>query len=112
MVNAVLGRSEPARQLGCLEDEGEVELLSTVGDVDDTVALELLETVVDGGHVGRIVGVPAIRLLDDQGVLDLGDEDDLGALVHLHDALGLELGDNLGDHRVVERLAHLLDLDV
>ena len=41
---------------------------------------------------------------------EAGDEDDLGALVFDEQALGLELGDDVLEHRRVERLAALLEV--
>mmetsp|Transcript_44435 Transcript_44435/g.110577 ORF Transcript_44435/g.110577 Transcript_44435/m.110577 type:complete len:203 (+) Transcript_44435:975-1583(+) len=108
----------PPRRPGCLEDEVKVRPLACVGHVDEPVGAEFEDSIPNGGHVGRVVAVAAVRLGDDQRVLVLRPrwEDHLGAppLRVLIGGLGqpdlLEVRDDAGDVLVVEGLAHLLQI--
>lgn len=113
MVNARLGRVMPPSLLGGLENHIEMVLLPDVSDIDKAVGLESVQAVVDSGHVGGVVIVPAVFLLHHQRNLELpSKEDALSAVVDFDHALLLQLLYHVGNHRVVETLAELLYVDV
>ena len=63
----------------------EVQRLPHVSDVDQPVAVLLVEPVADGGEVGGVVGVAAVRLDDRHRDLAAGPEHHLPALVLLQE---------------------------
>ena len=96
---------------GGLEHHLKVDALSGVGDVDDPVGVLLLDAVLDGGHIGGGVPVPAVRLPHNQRNLLALDEHACGALTDLGDVPVEQVVDDVPEERVVERLAPLLDGD-
>mmetsp|Transcript_37389 Transcript_37389/g.94339 ORF Transcript_37389/g.94339 Transcript_37389/m.94339 type:complete len:391 (-) Transcript_37389:1048-2220(-) len=87
-----------------------VLLLPAVGHVHDPVRLLRVHAVPDGGHVGGRVAEAAVALLHDQRHLLPLHKHAHRALVHLSDALLLELLHNALEEGVVERLAALRQL--
>ena len=61
---------------GGVEDHVEMSRLACVRHSDDPVSFELLEAVLDGGHVGGVVPVPAVRFADDEGDGEVGQAHD------------------------------------
>lgn len=51
MVDSVLVFLDYARVVGCFEDLLEVELLAFISDVDASVCVKGVESIVDGCHV-------------------------------------------------------------
>jgi hypothetical protein len=80
------------------------------------VGAKVADAVADGGEVGRRIPVAAVLVHDDEGqrialaVGEAGDEHDARALVVDEQTLGVELGDDIGEHVLVERLAALLEV--
>jgi len=111
VVQAGLRRRVPANGFGEVKDLEEMRLLTEIRDVNDPIGLGSHEAMVDGGGVGGIVTKPTIALNQNEGdLLPLGEEA-LRAVRLLHEALGLEVGDDGTDEIVVVRLASLLESD-
>ena len=68
-----------------------MQRLPLVRDVDEPVAVLLVEAVADGGEVGGVVGVAAVRLDDRHGDLAAGAEHHLPTLVLLQETFEREL---------------------
>jgi hypothetical protein len=89
----------------------EVLALAGVDEVEDAAGAQAGDAEADGGQVGGAVEVLADGfpgqglLLDDQRVVVAGDGDDGGAFAFDGQALGLELGNDLGEVGVVEGFA-------
>src|SRR5690606_18667859 len=100
------GRYE-AGQASRGEDHLEVQGLALVDEVQGAVGLEHVGPVAGGGQVGGSVQVAAAGLLHDQrqriafGVPELVHEHALGAVVLGQQALGLQVGDDVGQVVVV-----------
>ncbi len=81
--------------------------LAVVDDVEDLVGVPGLGAVLDRGQVGRGVVEGAVALADDERGLGPLDEDDRRPLALDGEALGFQVLDDVGEHRVVEALAEL-----
>ena len=90
----------------------EVQGLALVDEVQGTVGLEDVAAIADGRQVGGGIEVAAIGLLHDHrqrlafGILEFIEEHALGALILDQQALGLEVGDHVGQVAVVGAFAH------
>lgn len=93
------------------EDHLEVQGLALVDEVQRAVGFQYVGAVAGGGEVGGGVQVSAAGLLHDQrqrvafGVLELVHKHALGAVAFAEQALGLEVGDHVGQVIVVGALA-------
>jgi len=86
----------------------EMARLPRVGDVQDAVRPEVGGAEARGGEVRRRVVEAAVGLLDDEDLVVLVGHDH-GALRLDRDASRLEILDDLGEIRIIERLAALLE---
>lgn len=68
-------------QLAGFEDLFEMELLSKVSDVYNTVGLQVLKTVTESSNISGVVVESSVRLANNQRDLLLGNEDAGGSVV-------------------------------
>jgi len=108
---SLLGVVEAAKLTG-LEDLLKVELLAKISNVDNTISLQVLDTVTESSDIGGVVVEPTIRFLDDQGDLLLGHKNANSSVIFNSELLLEELIDKRTEHGVVERLANLFKLDI
>lgn len=94
------------------KNQFEVELLSNVGHVNNTVALKSLGAVADGSHVSCVIVESTIGLLNDKRHFVFGNEDANSAIVFNSDLTFEEFIDHTTEHGVVERLSHFFEFNV
>mmetsp|Transcript_44615 Transcript_44615/g.136100 ORF Transcript_44615/g.136100 Transcript_44615/m.136100 type:complete len:411 (-) Transcript_44615:772-2004(-) len=99
-----LGRVDPSDIFRGGEAQFEMIPLTVIGHVHETLRVELGETILERGHVGRIVPVSAVGLLKHEGDAKTGNEDALGpSLLDFH-LTGLdEFVDDRWNLGIVER---------
>ena len=93
--------------LGGFEELMEVVALAVIDDVKDLVWVPAMGAVADGGEVGGGVSIGTVAFTHNHGRLCGLTEADSGAFAIGGDALGFEVGDDIGEHGVVERFAEL-----
>ena len=75
MVDTNLQWIEIAGFFRSFKDHGEVETLASIGQIDDPIGFFHLDPVSDRCHIGSVIVIAAIRLLDDhrqRGVIAAG----------------------------------------
>lgn len=104
---------DPAHEFCSLDDHVEMLLLPKIGDIDDSVSLQGLDSVLDAGEIGGVVAVASIRLNDHQrDLVGFSDEDALGSIINSNKSLLFALLDGSWDHVVVETFTHFLQADI
>jgi len=100
-----VGGPVPADQARGVEDILEVVALARVDDIDDEVAVELVGAEAHGREIGGSVEEPAVRLLDEQRALTVGEGHDHRALVALREPRLRERIDHAAEPVAEEALA-------
>ena len=104
---------DKAALLTSFENLLEMEFLAYIGDIDNPVTLNLVDSVSEGSQVRGSIAEASILLLDHEWrSFLLANEDALGSLVLYNDAFLFEFLHHWQQHRVIETLSLLGQCDV
>jgi hypothetical protein len=112
MVNSMFLSVDHLRVVSSLEDLLEMELLSFISNVNDSISFENIKSIVDCSHVCGVIVEASIFLDEEKRILNSRDKEALSSFVFNDEALFFEFIDNRKDLIVVEGLSYFLKLDI